>query len=55
MAAYFIAQYVVNDPKLYREYQAAAGADHPGSRRGSWWRSTSPRRPSRGRLPDRRR
>jgi uncharacterized protein (DUF1330 family) len=26
MAAYFIAQYVVNDPKLYREYQAAAGA-----------------------------
>ena len=26
MAAYFIAQYVVNDPKLYREYQAAAGS-----------------------------
>jgi uncharacterized protein (DUF1330 family) len=25
MAAYFIAQYVVNDPKLYREYQAKAG------------------------------
>lgn len=25
MAAYFIAQYVVNDPKLYREYQGAAG------------------------------
>jgi uncharacterized protein (DUF1330 family) len=25
MATYFIAQYVVNDPKLYREYQAAAG------------------------------
>src|SRR5215471_19984557 len=25
MAAYFIAQYVVNDPKLYREYQIAAG------------------------------
>jgi uncharacterized protein (DUF1330 family) len=25
MAAYFIAQYVVNDPKLYREYQAQAG------------------------------
>jgi uncharacterized protein (DUF1330 family) len=25
MAAYFIVQYVVNDPKLYREYQAAAG------------------------------
>ncbi|HZR80932.1 MAG TPA: DUF1330 domain-containing protein [Candidatus Binatia bacterium] len=25
MAAYFIAQYVVNDPKLYGEYQAAAG------------------------------
>jgi len=25
MAAYFIAQYVVNDPKVYREYQAAAG------------------------------
>jgi len=24
MAAYFIAQYVVNDPKLYREYQTAA-------------------------------
>ena len=24
MAAYFIAQYVVNDPKLYREYQGAA-------------------------------
>jgi len=24
MAAYFIAQYVVNDPKLYGEYQAAA-------------------------------
>ena len=26
MAAYFIAQYVVNDPELYREYQAAAGS-----------------------------
>jgi uncharacterized protein (DUF1330 family) len=26
MAAYFIAQYVVKDPKLYREYQAAAGS-----------------------------
>ena len=26
MAAYFIAQYVVNDAKLYREYQAKAGA-----------------------------
>ena len=26
MAAYFIAQYVVNDPKLYREYQAQAAA-----------------------------
>jgi len=25
MAAYFIAQYVVNDPKLYREYQIDAG------------------------------
>jgi uncharacterized protein (DUF1330 family) len=25
MATYFIAQYVVNDAKLYREYQAAAG------------------------------
>jgi uncharacterized protein (DUF1330 family) len=24
MPAYFIAQYVVNDPKLYREYQAGA-------------------------------
>ena len=24
MAAYFIAQYVVNDPKLYGEYQVAA-------------------------------
>ena len=24
MAAYFIAQYVVNDPKLYGEYQGAA-------------------------------
>ena len=24
MAAFFIAQYVVKDPKLYREYQAAA-------------------------------
>jgi len=24
MAAYFIAQYVVKDPKLYREYQAGA-------------------------------
>lgn len=24
MAAYFIAQYVVNDPKRYGEYQAAA-------------------------------
>jgi uncharacterized protein (DUF1330 family) len=24
MGAYFIAQYVVNDTKLYREYQAAA-------------------------------
>ena len=26
MAAYFIAQYVVKDPKLCREYQAAAGS-----------------------------
>ena len=26
MAAYFIAQYVVKDPKLYREYQMAAAA-----------------------------
>ena len=26
MAAYFIAQYVVNDPKLYREYQIAGGS-----------------------------
>jgi uncharacterized protein (DUF1330 family) len=25
MAAYFVAQYVVKDPKVYREYQAAAG------------------------------
>ena len=25
MAAYFIAQYVVNDPGLYAEYQAGAG------------------------------
>ena len=25
MAAYFIAQYVVKDPKGYREYQAGAG------------------------------
>jgi len=25
MAAYFIAQYVVKDPQLYREYQAGAG------------------------------
>ncbi len=25
MAAYFIAQYRVNDPDLYREYQAGAG------------------------------
>ena len=25
MPAYFIAQYVVTDPKLYREYQAGAG------------------------------
>ena len=25
MAAYFIAQYVVNDPRIYREYQVAAG------------------------------
>jgi uncharacterized protein (DUF1330 family) len=25
MAAYFIAQYVVHDPKLYREYQMSAG------------------------------
>lgn len=26
MAAYFIAQYVVKDPTLYREYQVAAAA-----------------------------
>ena len=26
MPAYFIAQYVVNDPKLYREYQQGAAA-----------------------------
>jgi uncharacterized protein (DUF1330 family) len=25
MAAYFIAQYVVNNPELYAEYQAGAG------------------------------
>ena len=25
MAAYFIAQYVVTDPQLYREYQIAGG------------------------------
>src|SRR5262245_32110019 len=25
MPAYFIAQYVVTDPKLYKEYQAGAG------------------------------
>jgi uncharacterized protein (DUF1330 family) len=25
MAAYFIAQYSVTDPKLYKEYQAGAG------------------------------
>jgi uncharacterized protein (DUF1330 family) len=25
MVAYFLAQYVVNDAKLYREYQTAAG------------------------------
>lgn len=25
MAAYFVAQYVVNDPDLYREYQGGAG------------------------------
>lgn len=25
MAAYFVAQYVVNNPDLYREYQAGAG------------------------------
>ena len=25
MPAYFIAQYVVNDPRLYREYQVGAG------------------------------
>ncbi len=25
MAAYFIAQYIVNDPELYKEYQAGAG------------------------------
>lgn len=25
MAAYFIAQYVVNDPELYAEYQQGAG------------------------------
>ena len=25
MAAYFIAHYVVKDPKLYREYQMAGG------------------------------
>ncbi len=25
MPAYFIAQYVVTDPKLYREYQSGAG------------------------------
>ena len=25
MPAYFIAQYVVTDPKLFREYQAGAG------------------------------
>ena len=33
MAAYFIAQYVVNDPKLYREYQAGAGPTIQACRR----------------------
>jgi Tol biopolymer transport system component len=39
MAAYFIAQYVVNDPKLYREYQAAAVIYHSNDS-GQWniWR-----------------
>ena len=31
MAAYFIAQYVVNDPKLYRDYQAAAAPTIPAA------------------------
>jgi uncharacterized protein (DUF1330 family) len=31
MAAYFIAQYVVTDPKVYREYQVAAGPTIQGS------------------------
>ncbi len=53
MAAYFIAQYVVNDPKLYREYQAAAAPTIQASAAERSWRSTSPRRPSRGHLPDR--
>ena len=33
MSVYFIAQYVVNDPELYREYQGGAGptiASHGG-------------------------
>jgi uncharacterized protein (DUF1330 family) len=51
MAAYFIAQYVVNDPKLYREYQAAA-APTIHACGGRSWCSTSPRRPSRGHPPD---
>jgi len=31
MAAYFIAQYVVKNPKLYREYQAGAAPTIPAS------------------------
>ncbi len=31
MSAYFIAQYVVNDPKLYREYQATAAPSIPAA------------------------
>jgi uncharacterized protein (DUF1330 family) len=31
MAAYFIAQYVVSDPKLYREYQVAAAPTIPAA------------------------
>ena len=32
MAAYFIAQYVVKNPDLYREYQAGAGPHDSGFR-----------------------
>ena len=46
MAAFFIAQYSVNDPALYAEYSAGAGPPLLNTVR-NWWHSMLQQRPSR--------